>query len=227
MNVQSPIAAAALALSGACASPPSELPEPTTPAAAAQAAADPRIGAEIESGFRATPGTTLADRARWFALLRWPEPCERAFDLTRGGSDGGVEIHDLTDGSSIALVRCAAGAYQPTSVVMRFRRERPEATAALLELPFYRSPYGRELVQGHTTEITGETSWLADQQSLVLLSLSRQTADCGIWTRYSLAGGEPRITGLAVRLPCPEGAELPVEADGDVPPADWRMIAPD
>lgn len=197
------------------------------PAAADRAAADPRDGPERAAGIRATPGATLADRAHWFALLRWPEPCERAFDLTRGANDGGVEIHDLADGSAVALVRCAAGAYQPTSVVMHFRRERPEATATLLDLPYYRSPYGRRLVRAHATEITGETSWLADQQSLVLLSLSRQTADCGIWARYSLAGGEPRITHLAARLPCPEGADLPVESSGDAPPADWRMIAPD
>ena len=169
----------------------------------------------------------MSERAHWFARLGWPAACERAFAVTRSGDDGGLAIHDLAEGGAIALVRCAPGAYQPTSVVMVFDHERPEATARLLTLPYYRSPYGRELVRARTTEITGELRWLADQQSLVLLALSRQTADCGIWTRYSLAGGKPRITRLAARLPCPEGAELPVDASGGEPPIGWRPVRAD
>ena len=147
--------------------------------------------------------------------------------VTRSGDDGGLEIHDLADGSSIALVRCAPGAYQPTSVVMHFRRERPRATARLLALPYYRSPYGEEIIRATAPKITGETRWLADQQSLVVLSLSRQSADCGVWTRYSLAGGKPEITGLATRLPCPEGADMPVGVNGGDPPPGWRVVQPD
>ena len=59
---------------------------------------------------------TVADRARWFARLGWPQDCEDALTQTHLTNDGGLEIYALLSGVAIAVVRCALGAFQPAAL---------------------------------------------------------------------------------------------------------------
>jgi hypothetical protein len=62
-------------------------------------------------------------------------------------------------------------------------------------------------------------------QELSILHLSRQTRDCGIWTRYALHGGEPaELVDAWARLPCPADPEPPVTPDPGHPPQGWTRI---
>jgi hypothetical protein len=117
---------------------------------------------------------TVADRARWFARLGWPQDCEDAFAQTRLTDDGGLEIHALPSGASIAVVRCALGAYQPTSVVLLFDERQPARAASVLEFPTFESTDGKTLTPARTRELAGEITRLDNAAAFVVLTLARQ-----------------------------------------------------
>jgi hypothetical protein len=162
-----------------------------------------------------------ADRAAWRARLQWPDECEDAFEASDASQTSGIDIHELEHGALLVQVRCAAGAYQPSSLVMYVDATRsPVATAMTFQT--YASPDGERLERVDTRELWGELSVAQDGHVLTVLSLSRQTADCGTWTEYTLAEGTPRLVALYARLPCPTVPDAPVNSAPGQPPADWK-----
>src|SRR5262245_16871343 len=73
-------------------------------------------------------GLTVADRSRWFASLKWPSSCEDEFAGTNVTEDAGLDFHVLQQGTSLLIVRCALGAYQPTSLVLLLDEKRSPPT---------------------------------------------------------------------------------------------------
>lgn len=167
---------------------------------------------------------TVVDRARWYTYLRWPQDCEDAFKQTAVTDDGGIEIRTLPSGSSIAIVRCALGAYQPTSVVLRFDERAPAARASLLEFATFESADGKTLAPARTRELSGEIAWLEGTNSFVVLTLARQIGDCGTWARYSVDEDAPRLAAFAAAVPCPDPSGQRVDPRPGEPPKGWKTI---
>jgi hypothetical protein len=168
---------------------------------------------------------TVADRARWFARLGWPQDCEDAFAQTRLTDDGGLEIHALPSGASIAVVRCALGAYQPTSVVLLFDERPPARAASVLEFPTFESTDGKTLTPARTRELTGEITWLDNAAAFVVLTLARQIGDCGTWARYAFVDGAPKLTAFAAQVSCPDDPGPRVDPRPGEPPNGWKTIS--
>jgi hypothetical protein len=188
-----------------------ETADATAPASAEAAAAPP-----------ASP-LTRADRTAWRARLHWPDDCEGAFEATDVGGGSGLEIHALADGSTLVQIRCAAGAYQPSQLVMRTIDARP-SVASILTFTTWESADGESLEQTESEEVWGELTYLPEAQELTLLTLSRQTGDCGTWAEYRLADGNPKLEALYARMPCPAEPGEAVNPGPGKPPKGWKRI---
>jgi len=173
----------------------------------------------------ARSGVSLEGRAAWRQHLRWPDDCEDAFQASRAGTDGGLTFTSMGDGVSLVEVVCAAGSYQPSVVRVRLVESAGGVQATTLVFPVYQSDDGRQVTMVRHTEVWGDSNVLADQRTLVVLALARQTSDCGVWTRYSLADAEPRIIEVAARLDCPTPPADPVRLSPTEPPSGWVSIS--
>lgn len=169
-------------------------------------------------------GLSVEDRAAWRARLRWPDGCEQAFQASRATGDAGLVFMPVAAGVSVVQVLCAAGAYQPSFVYIRYDETAAPPASTLLEFATYRSPDGTTLEPAVATELPGEAFLDAGARELAVLNLFRQTADCGVWTRYSLTGARPQLREARARVPCPAGPGEPARPEGAAPPAGWEPI---
>jgi len=167
---------------------------------------------------------TRADRAAWRAQLGWPDDCEQAFELTDASPDSGIVVQALEHGAMLVAVRCAAGAYQPSALVLQVDATGMPAAARVLTFATYVSPDGETLERVDTTELRGEIRFAAQGPTLSVLALSRQTGDCGTWAEYTVADGAPRLVTLYARLPCPGTPDAPVDPAPDEPPPGWKRM---
>jgi hypothetical protein len=214
------IAAAALA---ACRSPVKRADEATADAAsrapAAAAAATANAAAPLPRG-----DLSLADRAKWRSILKWSDDCESSFQSSHAGTDPGLVFHDLASRLTVVEILCAAGSYQPSSTFVRLDERGPAPAATVLRFPVYEAENGATLTNTVSAEIWGEISIDAAAPVMTVLNVARQTADCGIWTRYDIAGETPAVTDARTRLPCPARARAAVRFDPRHPPPGWRRI---
>ncbi|MBV6522016.1 MAG: hypothetical protein MNPFHGCM_02160 [Gemmatimonadaceae bacterium] len=167
---------------------------------------------------------SVADRARWYRQLRWPAPCEEAFDATRVTDDGGLKFVELEPGRSLVIVRCAGGAYQPSSTLLLLDERGATPVASALELETLASLDGKSLTRAREAEVTGEITML-DHRTLTILTLARQIGDCGTWGRYEFHDGSLVLTAGAERVTCPADPGPRAEPKVGEPPAGWKPIA--
>ncbi len=167
---------------------------------------------------------TLEDREAWHDRLGWSAECEEAFRLTNAGDDAGLAFHTLSPGVSLLAVRCASAAYQPSWVFLRIDERGPEARALALSFPVFESPDGEAIEPSESVEVWGEPTFDPATNELILLRVSRQTRDCGLWVRYALDAEGPRPLELYARLPCPTQPTPAVEAVSKGPPEGWTRI---
>ena len=173
---------------------------------------------------RRTAPLSLEDRAAWRAVLDWPASCEEAFESSHAGQDGGLVIQALVPHVSLVEVLCAAGTYQPSHVYVRYDEQAETPSATLLEFPVFLSADEATPETSLETEIWGESSLSSDGRTLSVLAFSRQMADCGVWSRYAIDAGRPRLVAAAAKLPCPGTPGPPAESpDGDAPEG-WRPL---
>jgi hypothetical protein len=207
----------------ACSRQPTDTPvaESASPSATRQ----PKTQAEPDPAPLPRREISVADRTRWFARLGWPQDCEDAFTQTRLTDDGGLEIHALPSGATLAVVRCALGAYQPTSVVLLFDEQSPAHAATVLEFPSFESTDGKTLTPARMRELTGEVTWLDNAGVLIVLTLARQIGDCGTWARYAFADGTPQLTAFAAQVSCPEDPGPRVDPQPGESPRGWTTIS--
>ena len=166
---------------------------------------------------------TLAQRAEWRRHLQWPDECEDAFRASHAGDAGGVTVVPLDSGGSLIEVTCAAGAYQPSALRYALTDDTGAPRVRLLVFPVYASENGRDLRRSSETEVWGESVVNPTAAEIVILTLARQTADCGVWSRYSLAGDQPRLLAAAARADCPAAPGAAVRLSA-APPANWTAI---
>ena len=130
---------------------------------------------------RVKKNLTPADRAEWRDLLRWPESCEQAYReaFADEGQYGGLEFHRLSRGSYLVEVTCDGGGIQPGTVFMLYdgRRARP------LRLKGF----------GGETEVRAVVGFDRRRRELSLMSKADAMGTCGLFVRYSFAGGPPRV----------------------------------
>lgn len=214
-NVRRWVARAMMGLVGAalvgCGRPADEAPAAPPPATLALA----RMNVSLEG------------RAAWRQHLRWPDACEESFRASQAGADGGLTFTSLGDGVSLVEVICAAGSYQPSVVRLRLVESPGGLESMPLTFPVYTSPDGRQLTLTRETEVWGTSVVHGTERTLAVLALARQTGDCGVWTRYSVADAEPRIIVAAARLNCPTPEADPVSLSPTEPPRGWEPIRKD
>lgn len=206
---------------GGCAEPKSEIEQQR------EAAADAAEKEVLRSPLAQLPRTgtlTLADRKAWQALLEWPASCEESFQMSRASDDGGLMFHALDIGLSTVEVLCAAGAYQPSHLFLRFDERGSSPVATVLEFPVLESEDGKKVTQSTETELFGETTFSADGRSLSVLSVARQIGDCGIWSRYTIGTEHPRLSAAAAQLPCPAAPGAAANWSGGNAPTGWRAL---
>lgn len=172
----------------------------------------------------ALPGGVTADqRAEWRTRLRWSDDCEDAFRASAAGT-GGIDVVKLGPAVSLVEVTCAAGAYQPSVVRFRLTEDDTGVHHVPLSFPVYASDDGRTLRRTLEMEVWGESVVTPGTAEIAILSLARQTADCGVWARYSLAGDRPRLLAAAAQVRCPATPGAPVAISVTDPPAGWNTI---
>jgi len=176
------------------------------------------------STLRRTAPLSLSHRAAWRATLDWPASCEEAFESSRAGQDGGLVIHALAPGVSLVEVLCAAGAYQPSHVYFRYDERSTPPIATLLEFAVFLSADEATPDVSLETEIWGESSLSPDGRALSVLTLSRQMADCGVWSRYAVEAERPRLVAAAAQWPCPATPGPPAESSDAGAPRRWRPL---
>lgn len=189
--------------------------------AATQAAAEAPPAAPA---LRRTPPFSLADREQWRRVLDWPSSCEESFQSTRAAEDGGLAIGELAAGLSIVEVLCAAGSYQLSHTYVRFDERGSSRVATTLQFPVYESADAATLTVAQGTELFGDVTLSLERRELSVLALSRQLADCGIWTRYDVATERPQLVAAASLLPCPSTPGSPAESVAGDAPRGWRPI---
>jgi hypothetical protein len=168
---------------------------------------------------------SLRDRDAWREVLQWPASCEDAFQASGASDDAGMTFVELAPGLALVEVLCAAGSYQPSSVYIRLDERGASRVATLLTFTTYQSPDGvvAEAAPAEA-EVWGQVTVAAAAQELSVLTLSRQLADCGVWTRHSVATERPALIAAAYRLPCPATPGPPADAGGGHAPRGWRPI---
>ena len=169
-------------------------------------------------------GITADGRGEWRIQLMWSGDCEEAFRASHAGDAGGVRVVRLGSAVSLVEVTCAAGSYQPSALRFKLTEDGAGAQSVPLSFPIYSSQDGRELQLSQEVEVWGESVVTPEAGEIAILSLGRQTADCGVWARYSLAGVQPRLLAAAARVQCPQTPGQPVSVSGSGPPAGWDAI---
>ena len=169
-------------------------------------------------------GVSVAQREDWRRHLLWPDDCEEGFRTSHAGDDGGIRVVPLGAGMSLVEVTCAAGAYQPSTMRFALTEDANGARTRPLAFPVYTSDDGRSLTLSNETEVWGDSVVNGAVAEIVILSLARQTADCGVWARYSLAGDQPRLLAAAARTRCPASPGPPARVSGSDPPPGWMTI---
>jgi hypothetical protein len=190
------------------------------------AACERRAGEAGARGVSALPreGITVAQRDQWRAELMWPDQCEDAFQTSHAGQAGGIRVVRMSATASVVEVTCAAGSYQPSALRFRVTEDGANARSVLLSFPVYSSDDGLRLRLSRETEVWGESVITPAVAEIAILSLARQTADCGVWARYSLATDQPRLLAAAARVRCPATQGRPATLSAAGPPPGWVGI---
>lgn len=192
-------------------------------ASCARAATEPRpdvaTGTGAPAHAPAGAGLTRADRARWRAVVHWPDRCERGFDYP-DPSLGGVDVFPLGAGQSLLQVCCTLGAYQGTYRYYRIdERTSPLAVTELVFTTYVSSgsPGPGQLEVDRTAALTGEPRFDAATKQLVVLNRYRGPGDCGMLSTYALEGAQPVLVAVRAQLDC-DGPQ------GTTDPARWPSL---
>ena len=157
-------------------------------------------------------------------IFSGPTSARRRFAPATPATPAASGVVPLGSGVSLVEVTCAAGAYQPSALRYALNEDAGGARARLLVFEVYASENGRDLTLSRESEVWGESVANGAAAEIAILSLARQTADCGVWARYSLAGDQPRLLAAAARTECPAAPGTAARLSGTAPPADWPTI---
>ena len=157
-------------------------------------------------------------------VLSWPASCEEAFEASASSDDAGLVFTRLSERDTLVDVLCASGGYQPSHAIVLLDDGGGTEAARVLRVSVMTSSDGASWTRTEETEIWGEVRVQAATGDIVVLSVARQTRDCGVWSRYRVGRAGAELTEVWAGLPCrnPPGAVAEL-ADG--PPKSWRPVA--
>lgn len=167
-----------------------------------------------------SPSATLPEeRARWRALLQWPDACEadhasavRILELT----DGRVRAFDLGARRTLVEVGCAHGAYQDTLLYYLHDAARTPPKTTRLSLPGYEA-VDDEWEPRELTDAAGEASFDAARRTLTLFTRARGLGDCGSVARYRVQGDKLALVDF-------RGRACDGEPEAAPPPDKWPRV---
>ena len=139
---------------------------------------------------RVKRNVTRAERAEWRGVLRWSEACEEAYRAAYadGGTYGGLEFHRLGRGRYLVEVVCDGGGIQPSAVFMLYDGRR----ARSLRLRGFED----------AEEVRALAKFDPARRELLLMSKADAMGTCGLYVRYSFAGGRPRVVESREQTDC-------------------------
>lgn len=189
-------------------------------AAAAGACREPDAFSIPEPG----AALTVNDRAMWRSALAWPDECEGAFEASRASNDAGLAFYRLPGDLTLVQIFCAQGAYQPTQVFVAIDDREGNRRTSLLRFDRPESIDGVTIQTQRHVELSGDVHVSPASSEMTVVAFSRQTRDCGIWSRYRLRAAGPELAGIRARLPCPDMPADPVDPDPSDPPPEWETV---
>jgi 4-amino-4-deoxy-L-arabinose transferase-like glycosyltransferase len=160
------------------------------------------------------PLPAATDRAAWHRLLHWPESCESAWKDT-GTSGAGVALYPAAPETLVA-VQCAPGAYQGDA--MLYLAESGGRSIGPLVLDLYSDPGDGHPRLGKTTVVLGDLRFDRATGTLTVFDKARGVGDCGIYSRYRLAGGRLVLIDARAKTAC--------NSEGPFDPARWPRLPP-
>jgi hypothetical protein len=134
-----------------------------------------------------------ADRAAWRGVLAWPEACEEDYERAYPDGDdyGGLEFHRLRRALYLVEVVCDGGGIQPGAVFMLYD-ERSPRRRRLLRLRGFEGVNAGGRPPSYQ-EVRALTKFVPRTRELLLMSKADAMGTCGLYVRYSFAGGRPRV----------------------------------
>jgi 4-amino-4-deoxy-L-arabinose transferase-like glycosyltransferase len=144
------------------------------------------------------PLPAATDRAAWRSLLHWPESCESAWKAT-GTTGAGLSLYPARPGTLVA-VQCAPGAYQGDAMLFLVGGEGRIAGPLVADL--YRDPGNGRPRLGKATVVLGELRFDRATSTLTVFDKARGIGDCGIYSRYRLAGGRLALIEARAKTDC-------------------------
>ena len=138
-------------------------------------------GVAAQTPPRVKKNVTRAERAVWREVLRWPEPCEEAYEQAYPDEEtyGGLEFHRLSRGRYLVEVVCDGGGIQQSAVFMLYDGRR----ASTLKLKGFEDE----------AEVRALAKFVPSTRELLLMSKADAMGTCGLFVRYSFASGQPRV----------------------------------
>lgn len=161
-----------------------------------------------------------ATRSEWRNLLRWSDDCEQSFRNTQAGDYSGIESNTIGEADQLIIVMCAVGGYQPSFLLYRLKQQKSSA----LTLETYLSTDGQNLQRTQESELWGEPVFIVENRELVILTVARQTRDCGTWAKYGFSSDTAILLGLYAVMPCPIEIKEPANLNPNNPPKGWKII---
>lgn len=165
---------------------------------------------------------TLADRAAWFEVLKWPVAFEEAYQelAKRFGADAGLMFFDLGDELYLVQIKTYQGAYQEGFIYMTYHSRFDDAY--LISLPnISKREDGNYLTS--FIEIAGYTDFDPDSKVLSIYSKSRGMGGCGSFEHYRFERFQAIL--LSSRSQRCEEADAQGE-DMILNPDEWPLVWP-
>lgn len=167
---------------------------------------------------------TELDRDAVNKVLDIPDDCEDAFRLSYASDGSGVEMYALSADMEFYSVLCSAGAYQPSFSFFLRDAKSSKTLASPLEFIVWESEDGETLTSSKQTELWGETLFDAKSRRLDMLSVSRQSRDCGSWATYRIENKKAHLIAVWALLPCPSEPGTAVSLENGSPPLEWVKV---
>jgi len=152
-----------------------------------------------------------SSRSEWRQQLHWPQPCEQAFEQTRGPEEkqSGVRVIPLSGGWRVVEVRCAAGAYQPSQMFVGI-------SPAGIVSPPVSVPTMTFDDEGHATwnaseEVWGTVTFASAANEVTIVNVARGLGDCGSVIAYQIDTNSVISFRVATAKgkPCDDNSQTP------------------
>jgi hypothetical protein len=165
---------------------------------------------------------TVADRAAWQKILRWPIEFEDQWPRSRTTNDAeqsGMVFHSLGQGSYLVQIEVQESSYQPRYLFMYYS-ESGKAQSRILKLKTYEGDDDdiNKITTRLVAEVEGIPSFDSAKKQLVFHTKGRGTGDCGSLVRYEIT--PTRAVAIEARVhACFDDYSL-----GITDPYRWRRV---